>query len=273
MDLTGFVINNYLIGERRSPPGELEVYAGRHQHLERDVTVQVIRVEEESRSLWQEQVAAEARFLARVSHPNVLHVYDIGTEDDGLIYVVTEQIEGRPLDQLLAERDHLDFAHALRITREVARGLAAFHRVGLLTTELDSASVMVTAGPLVGRVGTGLPWIKLLDLGVGCAVGQARDAPLPEGDARRFLAPEVARREPLTPRVDVFSLGVLLQDLLLVGVPGARLVSGSAVERLVSRALAPLPGDRFGDLNALLDALDTAQANWSFGAAIQAHQR
>lgn len=272
MDLTGFLINNYLLTQRISDPGELEVYYGIHQHLQRSVTVQVIRVGDDERDLWGAQLAAEARFLAQVAHPNVVHVYDIGMEDDGLIYVVTEEIDGLPLDQVLEDRSYLEHAHALRLTREIGRGIAAFHRKGLLTAELDPASVLVTSGPLVDKPDSGEAWVKLLDLGAGCEVGQPYRGELPDGEARRYLAPEAVRRERLTERADLYSLGILLRDLLLTGSEGASLQPGSAVERLVKTATARQPGDRHVSIGAFLDQLDTAQANWSFGAAIQARQ-
>lgn len=273
VNLTGCLLNNYLLEERISPPGDLEVYSGRHQHLKRPVTVQVIRAGTVHHEVWQEHVAAEARFLAKVVHANVVHVYDIGIEDDGTIYVITEKIDGRPLDQILEERTYLEHAYALRVTREIARGIVAFHRMGLLTSELDPASVVVVNGPLVERDVPGEPWVKLLDLGAGCSVGSPRLDALPEGDARRYLAPEAIRNEPLTERADIYSLGILLQDLLLGGIQGSTLVSGSAVERLVSSCTALQPGDRPATVFEFLDRLDTAEANWSFGAAIQSTLR
>ncbi len=273
LNLAGFLLNNYMLLERISEPGALEVYAGQHQHLKRDVTVQVIRAGTIHHKVWEEQVAAEARFLAQVVHPNVAHVYDVGIEDDGTIYVITEQIDGRPLDQLLQERTYLEHSFALRLTREIARGIAAFHRLGLVSAELDPASVVVVNGPLVERDIPGSPWVKLMDLGVGCKVGENRVGGLPDGVARRYLAPETVRHEPLTERADIYSLGILLRDLLLGGMQGSNLVSGSAVERLVSGCTASQPGDRPSSVPAFLDRLDTAEANWSFGAAIQSTLR
>lgn len=273
LNLSGFLLNNYLLVERMTPPGELELYAGRHQHLQRPVTVQVIRAGTIHHSVWEEHVAAEARFLAKVVHPNVVHVYDVGIEDDGTIYVITEQIDGRPLDQILAERTYLEHAYALRVTREIARGIAAFHRLGLLTSELDPASVVVVNGPLVDRDVPGVPWVKLLDLGIGCKVGSPRVGDMPEGEARRYLAPEAVRQEPLTEQADIYSLGILLRNLLLGGMEGSNLVRGSAVERLVSGCTASTPGERPATVFEFLDRLDTAEANWSFGAAIQSNLR
>ncbi len=269
LDLSGFLLNNYLLEERVSEPGALEVYVGRHQHLSRPVTVQVIRAGTIRQEVWEEQVAAEARFLAQVVHPNVVHVYDVGIEDDGTIYVVTENIDGRPLDQILAERTYLEHAFALRLTREIARGIAAFHRLGLVTSELDPASVMVVNGPLVDRDDPGAPWVKLVDLGVGCHAGAKRKGALPSGEARRYLAPEAVRHEPLTERADIYSLGILLRDLLLGGMQGSNLVRGSAVERLISACTDPKPENRLASVPDFLDRLDTAEANWSFGAAIR----
>jgi len=273
LNLTGFLLNNTLLVERITEPGELEVYAGRHQHLRRPVTVQVIRAGTVHHAVWEEQVAAEARFLAQVVHPNVVHVYDVGMEDDGTIYVITEQIDGCPLDQILADRTYLEHAYALRVTREIARGIAAFHRLGLVSSELDPASVVVVNGPLVERDKPGAPWVKLLDLGVGCKVGTPRSGDVPSGEARRYLAPEAVRREPLTEQADIYSLGILLRDLLLGGMQGSNLVSGSSVERLVSGCTAPQPRDRPTSVLDFLDRLDTAEANWSFGAAIQSSLR
>lgn len=273
LNLAGFLLNNYLLVDRISAPGPLEVYAGQHQHLKRPVTVQVIRAGTIHHEVWEQQVAAEARFLARVVHPNVAHVYDVGIEDDGTIYVITEKIDGRPLDQLLEDQSYLEHGHALRLTREIARGIAAFHRLGVLSAELDPASVVVVNGPLVSRDDSGAPWVKLLDLGVGCEVGSLRRGSLPDGEARRYLAPEAIRNEPLTEHADIYSLGILLRDLLLAGVEGTTLVRGSAVERLVADCTAPQPGERPASVPAFLDRLDTAEANWSFGAAIQSNLR
>ncbi len=273
LNLTGFLLNNYLLVKRVSDPGNLEVYSGRHQHLKRPVTIQVIRAGTIQHEVWEEHVAAEARFLAQVVHANVVHIYDVGIEDDGTIYVITEQLDGCPLDQILEERSYLEHGFALRVTREIARGIAAFHRLGQLTSELDPASVVVVNGPLVDRNLPGEPWVKLMDLGIGCKVGSPRSGGVPDGEARRYLAPEAIRGEPLTEHADIYSLGILLRDLLLGGIQGANLVQGSAVERLVRDCTAIGPGDRPATVLDFLDRLDTAEANWSFGAAIQSNLR
>ncbi len=156
----------------------------------------------------------EARALARVNHPNVATIFGIESADDGMVLLVLEHIEGEDLAARTA-RGALALPEALALGREIAAGLAAVHRAGLVHRDLKPANVMITTE---GRA-------KLLDFGLARALEPATSAS--PGDAARdaerttevigtpgFMSPEQLAGDPLDERSDVFAWGCVLFECL-----------------------------------------------------------
>ena len=152
----------------------------------------------------------EARAAANLSHPNVVAVYDFG-QDARTHYMVLEYIEGDNLKDVILQRGTLDVDSALLITIELCKGLGYAHRSGLVHCDVKPQNVMVTRNGMV----------KLTDFGLARALSVSQPIE-PEGivwGTPSYLAPERAAGEPPTPASDVYSLGVIMFELLTGQLP------------------------------------------------------
>jgi serine/threonine protein kinase len=259
------------------------VYKAEDQRLQRVVALKVIREFKGDASrrsrFWQ-----EARAAAQVAHPNACRIYDIAEEQDRLVLVM-EFIEGETLAQRL-ERGSLPAQEAGQIALALLSALEAFHKIGIVHRDLKPGNVVLSNG------GT-----KLLDFGIAkhVSLSSNEETVATFGDATapgiflgtpRYASPEQFRGQPVDARSDLFSMGVILFEMLtgqppftgetfgevahavLQGSPPA--LSGSpaiaAMGRVVHRALSREPQDRYasaeamaGDLRATLqmDGIET----------------
>src|SRR5216684_4812815 len=243
------------------------VYKAEDPRLERVVALKVIRQFEgdsSRRRFWQ-----EARAAAQVAHPNACRIYDIAEEQDRLVLVM-EFIEGESLARRI-ERGSLPAQEAGEITLALLSALEAFHKIGIVHRDLKPGNIVLSNG------GT-----KLLDFGIAKHVGSNanEETAATLGDATapgiflgtpRYASPEQFRGRPVDARSDLFSVGVVLFEMLtgqppfsgetfgevahavLEGSPPA--LSGSpaiaAMGRIVHRALSREPQDRYANAEAM----------------------
>jgi Serine/threonine protein kinase len=211
----------------------------------------------------------EAVAAAAVAHPNIVATYDTG-EDDGVAYIVMELVEGATLRQAIDLHGALPPARAADIAAQVADALAAAHARGLVHRDVKPSNVLVQ---LDGRV-------KVTDFGIAKAADQAAEDLTRTGSVlgtARYLAPEQLEGQPVDERADVYSLGLVLFEMLTGRAPfGADTEIATAVARLttpsprvaesrpdiapglahvVDRALARNPDDRWPNAAAMRDAL------------------
>ena len=211
----------------------------------------------------------EAVAAAAVAHPNIVATYDTG-EDDGVAYIVMELVEGATLRQAIDLHGALPPARAADIAAQVADALAAAHARGLVHRDVKPSNVLVQ---LDGRV-------KVTDFGIAKAADQSADELTRTGSVlgtARYLAPEQLEGQPVDERADVYSLGLVLFEMLTGRAPfGADTEIATAVARLtepsprvadtrpdiapglahvVDRALARSPDERWPNAAAMRDAL------------------
>src|SRR6185436_10488784 len=148
------------------------------------------------------------RLLARVRHPNVVTVYGID-EHEGTVGLWMEWVEGLTLTQVLAARGLLGSHEAALIGIDVCRALAAVHKAGLLHRDIKAQNVMREPG---GR-------IVLMDLGAGEVRTERVSSELRLRGTPLYLAPEIFENKPATIASDIYSLGVLLYQLLTLRYP------------------------------------------------------
>ncbi|MCL4814198.1 MAG: serine/threonine protein kinase [Vicinamibacteraceae bacterium] len=235
------------------------VYRARDRALDRDVALKVVDVVGDAETL-DARIRQEAVVLARLEHPGIVPVHDVGILADGRAFYVMKLVRGRSLSGVLAERPRLD--ERLRIFERIVETVAFAHAHGVLHRDLKPDNVMV--GPF-GEV-------LVLDWGLSTALGapEADDDDADEREAPRlvagtpgFMAPEQRQGRPVEARADVYALGALLFALLLDQTPPdssaereAALRAARVDRRLAAvclKATAPSPEDRYGSAEALGD--------------------
>jgi eukaryotic-like serine/threonine-protein kinase len=192
----------YLIRSRLGAGGMGEVFLAWHEPLDRLVALKLIRQERAGDPAWRERLLAEARAAAKLAHPSVVGIHDVFETENGPC-VVMEFVPGRTIARMLRDEGRLGLAEALALARDVAEGLDAAHRRGLVHRDLKSDNVMVRPG---GRA-------VILDFGLARAPDPAGSAGAVLAGTPHTLAPEqiLGRADA---RSDLFALGVLLYEML-----------------------------------------------------------
>jgi eukaryotic-like serine/threonine-protein kinase len=208
----------------------------------------------------------EARAASALDHPHICTIYEVGETAEGQLYLAMAYYEGETLKQRL-ERGPLPVAEALHIALQVARGLAKAHRHGIVHRDIKPANLMLDADGIV----------KILDFGIARLPDQSQSGPLLGTPG--YMAPEQGRAGEVDARSDVWSLGVVLREMLTGWRPERPGDSGPAetppgeeppvpllppeappgTDRLLSRMLAEEPADRYPDAAALLADLSALE--------------
>jgi serine/threonine protein kinase len=224
--------------------------------LGRTVTVKVIHPSLGDDPAFAQRLAEEARKVASLSAPGIARLLDTG-EQDGVPFLVREHVEGASTRTRLDREGPLPPGEAVRITAEVLEALSPAHGAGILHLDLRLENVLLTPK---GHV-------RITDLGIGSAVAASRPADAMQLLGRKSLPPEQTTGEPLDERTDVFSVGAMLFELLTGQAPEGRrspreLRPGvpRSLDRIVARALAADPAERFANVHAFVAALASTAA-------------
>ena len=190
----------YEIVARVARGGMAIVYRAHDRQLDRVVAVKVPRPEFARDPGFSEQFRREARAAARLSHPNVVAVYDSG-EDRGLPWIVMEYVSGQTLRDLLERRGRLDLETTAELLGAVADALDHAHHAGIAHLDMKPENVLLTSES-----------VKVADFGLVRAAHAGSDTPL--AGTVQYLAPEVLRGGVVDGRADVYALGVLAYECL-----------------------------------------------------------
>jgi hypothetical protein len=210
---TGARLGPYEIRGPIAAGGMGEVYRAYDTRLARDVALKVLPTTTVDRVEALARFEREARAVAALNHPNILALYDVGSEGD-VHFAVTELLEGETLRQRLADGRPLAPSKAVEFGVQIARGLAAAHDRGIVHRDLKPENVFVTVD---GRV-------KILDFGIAlyespAAAGRTDTAPAITRTGFvlgtvGYVSPEQLLGSPATPRSDLFAFGVVLYEML-----------------------------------------------------------
>ena len=212
---TGTRIGHYEIVRLLGAGGMGEVYQGHDPRLGRDVAIKILPHEFAASPVRLHRFEREAQAAAALSHPNILAVYDVGT-DGGTPYLISEYLEGRTLREVLNEGP-ITFRKALELARQILSGLSAAHTRGITHRDLKPENIFLTSD---GRV-------KILDFGIAKWVGppsgeteMKTNAPDTETDpgtilgTAGYMAPEQATGRAVDFRSDQFAFGIVLFEML-----------------------------------------------------------
>src|SRR4249919_2851531 len=260
----------YRLEAKLGSGGMSTVYLARDTTLYRDVAVKVMHREMSEQEDQLERFRQEARAVAKLSHPNVVAVIDAG-EDGGHPYIVFEYVEGETLKQRIARLGALDTQEALAYAIEIARGLTVAHARNMVHRDIKPQNVLIDAE---GRA-------KLTDFGISRQLEQ--DGMTATGrvlGTTDYVSPEQAMGRQVDPRSDVYSLGVVLYEMLLGQVPfqadsqvgvamkhvneelpdvqRRRPEISAASALVVERATAKDPAERYQEVGEMIDDLETA---------------
>ena len=258
----------YRLIELLGQGGMATIFRAMDTQLGRDVAVKLLRPEYLRDPDFSSRFRQEAQAAASLSHPNVVAVYDYGSDRSGP-YIVMELVDGEDLATILKGSGALPPRQVARIGSAVARALAASHAAGLVHRDVKPGNI------LIGRDGQ----VKVADFGIARAIAEAQlTLPGTTMGSVHYFSPEQARGEQATASSDIYSLGIVLYEMLTgsrpyqgdsaaaVGiarlsgpVPDPSLIRASVppdLSAITRKALAPEPAGRFGSAAAMADALD-----------------
>jgi serine/threonine-protein kinase len=211
--MVGKTLRNYRITDKLGVGGQGAVYKAIDTKLGRAVVIKVIPPELSAKAANLKRFEREARLASSLDHPNICTIFDLD-EVDGVHFIAMQFVEGKNVRQLVAGRP-LELKTALLIGLQVADALAAAHSRGIIHRDIKSGNVMVTSSGQVKVLDFGLA--KLLDDTEAASAGIHRteltEVGVPYGTAT-YAAPEQARGDRVDKRADIFSLGVLLYEML-----------------------------------------------------------
>ncbi|MFN2531437.1 MAG: protein kinase [Pyrinomonadaceae bacterium] len=267
----------YRIEERLKEGGMGTVYRGTHVLMDKTVAIKVLLPSLAADEKVVARFSREARAASRISHPNALSVTDFGEAENGIVFLVMEYLSGKTLKQLLHDEGPLPLARAVDIMRQVGDALEAAHEQGVVHRDLKSDNIMLIST-------AGGDHAKVLDFGIAKIKERegeydgALTAPNLVIGTPQYMSPEQCSQAPdIDARSDIYSFGVILYEILVGHVPftgdsptstmlkqlqepaPSVLVERKdlpvAIGRVVAKALAKSPADRYQTVTELLEDL------------------
>ncbi len=273
------IAGRYEIREHIATGGMASVFKTWDHRVERIVAIKVLRSLDKNDQRAVERFRREARAAAALAHPNAVTIYDF-VEEMGQYFLVMEYIHGPTLKQLIGQRRQLQAREAIEVSIQVCAVLQIAHARGFIHRDIKPQNIMLAWSGGSGSLIDGGAWVKLTDFGI---VRVAEDAGLTNSGivlgTADYLSPEQARGEPLTGSSDLYSLGVVMFEMLagrppFVGPTAVSIAMQHAssnppplrqfnptvpfvIEQFIKRALQKEPKDRFSSAAEMQQALRT----------------
>ena len=258
----------YELLEKIGDGGMAVVYKGKDKLLNRFIAVKILRPEFTKDATFVENFKRESQAAAGLSHPNIVGVYDVGREGN-INYIVMELIEGDTLNKIIVREAPMDYRKVIDISKQVASALRVAHKNKIIHRDVKPHNIMITNDGVV----------KLADFGIARAVN---DATLSTGSkivgSVHYFSPEQARGNYVDERSDIYSLGIVMYEMLTGKVPfdGDNPVTVAlkhineeitpprelepgippALERCVMKATSKYQTNRYANADELIQELD-----------------
>ena len=269
--LTGRTVAHFRIGEPLGSGGMGVVYQAEDLRLGRLVALKFLAPELVRDPAAKERFLTEARAASALEHANLCTILEVGESEEGLLFLAMPRYDGESLDRRIA-RGHLAVEEALDLVSQAARGLAKAHQHGIVHRDVKPSNLFVTSDGVV----------KVMDFGIAKLMGEV--GPTRTGASLgtpSYMAPEQALGETVDARADVWSLGVVLYEMLagrrpFIGGSGVAVVyavlhetpaplarvrpeAPEDLDRILSRMLAKTPEDRYANAAEVLADLRKTQ--------------
>lgn len=264
-------MDRYQIVAKLGSGGTAVVYKAIDTVLNREVTVKILQEQFTSNQKFVMRFRKEAQAIAALSHPNIVSVYDVGCSDEGEPYLIMEYVEGRTLKEIINKTGPLSLDRSLDYTHQILAGLNHAHSYGVIHRDIKPQNIMITPE---GQV-------KIMDFGLAMNLTDTTityDTSV--FGSVYYIAPEIAQKGSGDARVDIYSTGIVLYEMLTCQLPytgdspitiALQHVEGDytpiddidedipyEVARIVDKAMSVNPADRYSNTKIMMGDIETA---------------
>ncbi|NOY91037.1 MAG: protein kinase [Deltaproteobacteria bacterium] len=242
------VAGRYRLISRLGRGGMSSVYLARHVMIDRLVAVKTLRRDLAKDPIQRDRFIREARAVNRINHANIVDISDFGEGEDGLVYLVMEYVAGDPLHRLL-EDGPLSATRAIHIAGQIASALSRAHQMGVVHRDLKPDNILIVQRK------DDVEGVKVLDFGIA----KILDAPSLTGSQQIFgtpgyIAPEYIQSTNIDGRADLYSLGVILYEMVTGALPFDYEYPGDLLVKHVTELPIP-PHERYADVEEPMERL------------------
>jgi tRNA A-37 threonylcarbamoyl transferase component Bud32 len=207
-----FVDGRYLVERLLGSGGMAQVYLTHDEVLDRHVALKILRDQYAEDEEFIQRFRREARSAASLSHPNIVSIYDQGRSEDGAYYIAFEYVPGGTLKERIRREGVLESAVAVRVALQITNALSEAHEKGVIHRDIKPQNLLVT------QKGD----VKVTDFGIARAAASISSVATGTGavlGTAAYMSPEQARGDPVGPQSDLYSLGVVLYEMLTGTLP------------------------------------------------------
>lgn len=228
--------DKYLIEERLAIGGMCSVYRARHTLIGKEVAIKILKPTFAADPKLAERFEQEARASSLINHPHAVNVTDFGVAEDKLHFIVMELLDGEPISRVVQRQGPLPIKRVAHILRQVCSALDAAHAAGVIHRDIKADNIILSDYE-------GADWVTVVDFGISKILEDIKHPASMTGanlilGTPRYMAPEQCQGNPVDARTDVYSLGVVLYEMLTGKAP---FEDASATRLLLHHTSTPAP--------------------------------